>query len=480
MSEERTSTLSRFATGHVEPIVERSQRILPVIDLEEDVYTLALERARYALARFDHITVSFSGGKDSTACLHVMLDAIHADEARYGKHLPLDVFFLDEEGISLETEAYVRRIGQRDDVALRWFCIPMWNLNACSAKDGHWWPWDPEKRDKWVRPMPPEAISELPGMVIWPKEKRPTMPDINGLVCPPELGNVGLVMGIRAEESPIRRAACRRKAPGEPNYVKRISKDDCSTSQGNLWKVYPIYDWTTEDVWTGPRIFGWDYNETYDLLEMMGLTHFSQRISAPFGEIPIQKLRMFSECFPDVWAGMSERVEGAGCAIRYSETELYGFRGHPVKPTGMRWPEFIMHYAQQHSMKRQRSTSTDASHYEQILDRVQNEIRNHYRQTSHPIPAKHFHPDTGLSWDFLLHIAIRGDYHARTQTKVKVAGGNGPDGRPTVETWRRYAAEIQRSLDEETFDELAHPGRVPASGMALLPAYAREEETTDD
>lgn len=42
--------------------------------IDKNVHELALERIRTAYDRFDTIAVMFSGGKDSTACLNLVLE----------------------------------------------------------------------------------------------------------------------------------------------------------------------------------------------------------------------------------------------------------------------------------------------------------------------------------------------------------------------------------------------------------------------
>lgn len=222
--------------------------------LDQDVYTLACERTANTFSNFDHCAVMFSGGKDSTAVLNVALEVAHSDP-RFERHLPLRVIFFDEEAIPYETVNYVRRMFSRDDVAGEWMCLPLKHRNACSRRSPWWWTWAPEAREKWCRPLPPEAITELAGFPAWPPAARLTNPDAMGLFFPPRLGNCAQLMGIRAQESLIRhRAVTRRRVD---NY---LNKFDEGTSCGNIWKSYPVYDWTTEDVWTAPNVFGWDYN----------------------------------------------------------------------------------------------------------------------------------------------------------------------------------------------------------------------------
>lgn len=433
--------------------------MLARVDLDTDVYTLALERMAHVFDTFDHVAVSFSGGKDSTATLHVALEVAHSDP-RYERHLPLRAFFHDEEAIPLETEEYVRRVSQRDDVALEWMCLPVKHRNACSRRHPWWWPWAPEDEAKWCRPLPPEARTTLGGFPTWPAEARLSIPDANGLFFPPRLGNCAVLMGIRAQESLTRLRAVRRVAQyGEHNWLVRFNG---GSSQSNVWKAYPIYDWRTEDVWTGPAKFGWDWNRAYDRLEMAGVSHAAQRCSPAFGEEPIRGLYQYAACFPEVWARMAERVPGVGAAVRYARTELYGYGSRPEKPPGVTWPEFLSHYLTKH----------DRAAAAQFTGRIKFFINLHYKKTPDPIAAKAPHPVTGTSWDFLLALAMRGDFKERRVASATVmtdqdAGAN-PEGK--AREWKRYADEIAEHLAAGTFADLAHPGRPPADPYALIPA----------
>ena len=367
--------------------------------LPEDVYEAACQRVADVYEKFDHVAVSFSGGKDSTAVLNVALEVAE----KLGK-LPLRAIFWDEEAIPFETEDYVRRVAEDPRVELEWLCLPVKHRNACSTREPWWYPWAPEAEDRWVRPLPPEAITELPGFPTEP-EKRLTIPEMNGLLFDPRVhGNSAFLMGIRAQESLTRMRAVRRRT--QENYLIHYGPDS-PTYRGNLWKVYPVYDWTTEDVWRAPRLFEWDYNESYDLMEMAGINASAQRCAPPYGEEPMRGLWMFSQCFPNIWDRMIDRVEGAATAARYASTELYSYRGRPEKADGMKWREFLLHYLRKHQ--------PDEAEF--IATRIKQEIELHYEKTRDPIMPTAGHPESGLSWDFLLMIAVRGDFKHRKFVK---------------------------------------------------------------
>ena len=86
----------------------------------QDVYTAARARFKLIYERFDTVAVSFSGGKDSTVCLNLALEA-----AAQAGRLPINAYFWDEEAIHPETIEYMHRVREHPDVKLRWLCWPI-------------------------------------------------------------------------------------------------------------------------------------------------------------------------------------------------------------------------------------------------------------------------------------------------------------------------------------------------------------------
>lgn len=380
--------------------------------LDTSVLDLSRDRIKHIFDLFDHVSVMFSGGKDSTVSFQLALE-----EARARNRLPLEVVHYDEEAIPYQTEYYVRRVGQRPDISLRWLCVPVRHRNACSRLHPYWSPWAPEDEEKWVRPLPPEGVTTLIGYPSAIKD-RMYIPELNGLLFPPkQYGNVGLVMGIRAQESLNRARAVQAKI--NDNYM---APSTGSTDFGNVTKCYPIYDWRTEDVWTAPATYGWDYNEAYNLMEMAGINSHNQRISPAYGEEPIRGLKIFKTAFPDVWERMCLRVPGAATAARYANSELYSFGKVPDKPGDMSWQEFLLFWLGKHEAKSR----------SEIANRVQNEIVLHYEKTEDPILDTTIHPITGLSWQHLAKTCMRGDFKGRNHALNRI----NPDVREKL--WRDY------------------------------------------
>ena len=388
------------------------------ITVDRNVYELALDRTERAFDIFDRVSVQFSGGKDSTATLQVVLEV--AARRDYG---PVDVVFFDEEAIPIQTEEYVRRVAARDDVDLRWYCLPVQHRNACSRRHPYWWPWAPEAEDLWVRPMPPEAITELAGFEVEPPELRLTIPELTGLLHTGR-DRYGTFMGIRAQESLTRRRSVTQKVT--ENF---IVEEAGARQSGNLWKVYPIYDWQTEDVWTAPLKLGWDYNRAYDLMEMAGVSHPMQRVSPAFGEEPLQKLWTFATCFPEVWDKMQHRVPGAAAAGRYALTELWSYGATPEPPPGTAFEAHVLHYIKQ----------WPEEYRTKVANHVAQWVKTHARKSSDPLVWKAPHPETGVSWEWLTKLAMRGDFKNRKQAGSRIAGPQDPERRKVQQ--ERYDAE---------------------------------------
>lgn len=355
--------------------------------VEESVYDAALARFRTLFERYDKVVVSFSGGKDSTVCLNLALE-----EARRVGKLPLDVYFWDEEAIHPETVEYVERVRQRDDVRLKWLCLPVKHRNACSRQEPYWFTWDPDARAKWVRPLPEGAVTSMRGF-----RKGLTIPEAATLVYGPEEGMIADVRGLRADESLRRYQA----------VSVRLKDNWIGNPRGHSAPCSPIYDWTSIDVWTAPRLYGWDYNQTYDLMTMLGVPLNVQRVCPPFGEEPLANLYIYAQLWPSLWHRMIRRVHGAATAARYSRTELYGF-GARSKPADVSWKEWT-----------KRMLALYPAKYRAIVARNLDEmIARHQTKTRRPIPEEDADPMTGLSWRFIANAATRGDFKGRIKQRA--------------------------------------------------------------
>jgi predicted phosphoadenosine phosphosulfate sulfurtransferase len=80
----------------------------------------------------------------------------------------------------------------------------------------------------------------------------------------------------------------------------------------SVFNVYPIYDWTTEDIWIfHAKNIDKPYNKLYELMYKAGLSIHQQRICQPYGDDQRRGLWLFHLIEPETWAKVVARVNGA-------------------------------------------------------------------------------------------------------------------------------------------------------------------------
>jgi len=349
--------------------------------IDKNVYEKALERIEYLYELYDDIVVSFSGGKDSTAMLLCAIDV-----AKKLDRLPVKAVFYDEEAIHPPTIEYVERVAEMPEVDLEWYCLPVKHRNACSNEQPFWHCWHPDEKDIWVRDMPEGAITEHPRF-----EFGMSMQDFGTAHF--KNTNKVVIQGIRTEESLRRYRAVAMKK--DDNFIAKPDK--------GVYFAYPIYDWSSKDVWKLVEIKGADYNKTYDVFNKTDQygNLLRQRVCPPFGEEPLRGLYIYAECFPEMWHKMLGRVKGAATAARYGNTEMYS--DGSKKADQVSWQDHVKNTLETFSGK-------DKAKVAKVLNSA---VSAHRKKTNDPIPEERPHPLTGLSWIFLSRIVTRGDFKGR-------------------------------------------------------------------
>jgi len=301
------------------------------VGLGVDVLTAAQARIAFVFDRFERVYISFSGGKDSTVLLHlVMQEAI-----RRGRKV--GVLFIDLEAQYQLTIEHIQACYDHyaEHIEPYWVALPLSLRNAVSQYEPRWLCWDPSKRNAWVREPPERAITDgsrfpffrqgmefeefVPAFGHWYSRGRMT-------AC---------LVGIRCDESLNRyRTLLMDKT--------RFEGRSWTTWMGRaLWNAYPIYDWRTEDIWTWHARTGLPYNRIYDRMHQAGLTPHQMRICQPYGDDQRKGLWLYHVLEPETWGRVVARVNGANFGALYARESgpILG-RITIAKPEGMTWQKY--------------------------------------------------------------------------------------------------------------------------------------------
>jgi predicted phosphoadenosine phosphosulfate sulfurtransferase len=302
-----------------------------------DVLSSARERIAFTFDNFERICVSFSGGKDSTVMLHLVMEEAIKRNRKVG------VFFLDWECQFTSTIQHIKKMFElyAQNIEPYWVAIPIRTWNGCSQIEPEWVCWDESKKDLWVRQKEEMSIKEgsffpfyFPNMLF--EEFTPLFGKWYSQGKP-----LAQFVGIRTEESLNRYRTLAREKPmyQEKHWTTNVIDD--------VWNIYPIYDWEVEDDWTYLSRFKKPYNPLYDRMHQAGMTLHQMRIDEPFGDTQRVSLWLYQIIEPKLWAKMALRVSGANTGALYSgeRGNILGNHG-VVLPKGHTWEsfaKFILH-----------------------------------------------------------------------------------------------------------------------------------------
>lgn len=307
---------------------------MPKIPLGTDVLTAARERISDTFDDFPRVYVSFSAGKDSTVMLHLVADEARRRRRKFG------VLLVDLEGqYKLTIEHAEACLDEYADVIdeEHWVALPLALRNAVSVYQPKWECWDPDKEGAWIRPRPRRAIGD-PSAYPWFQrgmEFEEFVPLFGEQYAKGE--RTACLVGIRADES--------------LNRFRTIASTSKTTLSGRQWtsqvsehvyNVYPIYDWSTPDIWTYHGKYpGKRHNELYDRMHLAGLKPSQMRICQPYGDDQRRGLWLFHLIEPETWARVVARVNGANGGALYVQEwgNVNGYR-KVTKPQGHTWQSF--------------------------------------------------------------------------------------------------------------------------------------------
>lgn len=299
---------------------------------EQNVLEAAQERIALILDNFDRAFVSFSGGKDSSVMLHlVMQEAIK-------RNRKVGVLILDLEAQYAATIAHLEEMVEmyRDHIDLHWVCVPLLLRNAVTSFEPRWVCWDEDNRDIWVREKPAQA-SKVDYPFFHPK-----MEFEEFVVVFAEWyaqgGNCAAFVGIRSDESLNR---FRTIAVWDKSMFQQ--KRYTTEVLPGIFNIYPIYDWKTEDIWRFHAHFPTlPHNKIYDQMHKAGVPISQQRLCQPYGDDQRKGLWLYHILEPQTWFKLIARVNGANSGALYiNESGNVTGYNKIYKPEGHTWKSFV-------------------------------------------------------------------------------------------------------------------------------------------
>ncbi|WP_223268632.1 phosphoadenosine phosphosulfate reductase family protein, partial [Streptosporangium nondiastaticum] len=117
------------------------------------VLQAARERIAWTFDEFEKVYVSFSGGKDSTVMLHLVM------EEAINRRRQVGVLIIDLEAQYRHTVDHIQACVDlyREHIDLHWVCLPLNLRNAVTNFEPQWTCWDPDQQRLWVRDLPADA-----------------------------------------------------------------------------------------------------------------------------------------------------------------------------------------------------------------------------------------------------------------------------------------------------------------------------------
>lgn len=300
--------------------------------LDKSVHQASTERISEVFDNFERIYISFSGGKDSTVMTHLVMR-----EAKKRNRV-VGLLIIDLEAQYSATIDHIHDIIDlyRDNIDLHWFCGELLLRNAVSNYEPKWVCWDEEKKNLWVREKP-ELASDLNTYDFYvPKMEFEEFMVIFGKWYSQEKLCAAFI-GIRSDESLHR-------------YRAIVSQKNNLTFNGHKWttkifknvyNVYPLYDWRTEDIWVFHAKHELPHNKVYDMMTRAGVKLSNQRLCQPYGDDQKKGLWLYHILEPNTWYKLLNRVSGVNSGALYvQENGSVSGNHHINKPEGHTWESY--------------------------------------------------------------------------------------------------------------------------------------------
>lgn len=384
--------------------------------LKVDVLAASRKRIREVFDCFERIYVAFSGGKDSSVLLHLVM------EQAVKRNRKVAVMFIDFEAQYTETIKHATEMFEtyKKWIDPHWICMPMLLRNAVTNYEPRWTCWDEDNKDLWIRQKPKGCRTEKDYPFAVPKMEFEEFIVLFGEWYGQRKLTAGFI-GIRAQESLHRYCA-----------IATWEKKDM-TFNGHRWttkivdkvyNIYPIYDWLSEDIWRyHSRYPDKAHNRIYDRMHQAGVPLAHQRLCQPFGDDQRRGLWLYHILEPATWGKLVARVNGANSGALYVEENGNVCGYHKItKPEGHTWQSFC-------NLLLQTMPKLTREHYVYRFKKFIYGWRNRgYKKIPEEAPPELEAKCWAPSWRRMCRVLLRNDWWCK---------GLG-QGQPKSDAWQQY------------------------------------------
>lgn len=269
-----------------------------------DVVDYAKKRIINTFSNGVPVYLSMSGGKDSIVLSNLVYELCVSGQVDVSL---LTVLFIDEEAIFDDVEKIVldwRKKWLMAGAKFNWYCIEVKHFNCFNnlTSDESFITFDRYKEKVWVRQPPKFAIRNHPLL----KEREETYQKFLTRIT----GDGISMVGIRASESLMRLEALASSFTKKGDKAKSLN-------------IYPLYDWSDNDVWLYIKEQQLEYPITYLYLWQAGESKRNMRLSQFFSIDTARVLVKLGEFYPDLMDRVNKREPNAYIATMYWDTEMF-------------------------------------------------------------------------------------------------------------------------------------------------------------
>jgi predicted phosphoadenosine phosphosulfate sulfurtransferase len=374
---------------------------------KDNVLEASKKRISKIFDEFEKLYISFSGGKDSTVMLHLVMEEAIKRNRKVG------VLIIDLEAQYSDTITHINKCVKlyKDNIELFWVCVPLLLRNAVTNFEPRWVCWDKEKKYLWVREMPEQATTEKDLPFFIPKmEFEEFMVLFGNWYSKGE--KTGAFIGIRADESLHRYCAIATWDKKDRQY-----KDFIWTTKiiRSVYNIYPIYDWKTEDIWRyHSKNENKPHNEIYDKMYKAGVKLSQQRLCQPYGDDQKKGLWLYHILEPQTWYKLIARVNGANSGAIYIQ-ESGNMTGYNkiYKPENHSWKSYCNFLLATMPKK------TREHYYVRFKKFLRSWIDRGYNKIPDEAPEELESKCWAPSWRRLCKVLLRNDYWCKSLGQVQ-------------------------------------------------------------